>query len=332
MRLVLTLAALAISAVGEAASLFDENSLVDIALEGPLSTVMRDVEERRERAFLLHIDGVALDVEVRVRGNSRLVHCRFPPLRLDFPAEQPAQTVFSGQDKLKLVTHCRDNAHFEQNVLEEYAAYRIMNLLSEMSFRVRPLRIRYVDTESPGADTGAHFGFVVESDEELAGRHAGEILDVPHVTRSMLDETQSALVYVFQYLIGNTDWSHVRFPGDDHCCHNGRLVSAGGRTYYVPYDFDLSGLVDARYAKPQPELRLRSVRVRRYRGYCTDRRYLENALRRVISERDRILVLFQGLPGLEDKSRKSGSDYLQRFFERAADEEKLLREFERRCL
>lgn len=326
------LVALAVPEPCDAASVFDDQSVLDVTLEGPLSSVIKDTEERSERAFTLRLNGEATDVAVRMRGKSRAVHCRFPPLRLDFAREDTQGAMMAGQNKLKLVTHCKRSADYEQNVLEEYAAYRILNVLTEISFRIRLLRVRYVDTDRPGNDPVTRYGFLVESDDELARRIGGEPLAARNVTRTMIDKNHAALVYVFQYLIGNTDWSLVRFFDDEFCCHNGKLFSVGERNFYIPYDFDMSGLVAARYAKPKPELRLRSVRVRRYRGYCTDSATLAEALHAVVGQRDNISAVISELPGLSEKSRKKQYRYVQDFFAAAEKEGKLLKEFERRCL
>jgi len=327
------LIALAIAGPSAAASLFDETSILEVTLEGPLSSVSQDSRDRGERPFTIRGDGYATDVDVRMRGKSRAEHCRFPPLRLDFAAKTLRDGPFAGQNKLKLVTHCRGKPEYEQNVLEEYAAYLILNVLTDMSFRVRLLRITYVDTDTPGEGPLTRFGFVIEPDEALARRMGGDALKVRDVTRTMLEPQNAALIYIFQYLIGNTDWSLVRFFHGEFCCHNGKLFHVDGRIYYVPYDFDMSGLVNARYAKPQPELRLRSVRVRRYRGYCTDSATLRAALRAVLRQRAAILEVFEGLPGLTDKNRRRQSRYIEGFFDTAeTKEDKLLREFERRCL
>lgn len=315
-----------------ASPLFEDDGVIDITLSGPLSEVIDDTDERREREFLLNVDGAALGVSVRIRGNSRVVHCSFPPLRLNFSSSDTADTLFSGQEKLKLVTHCRSHKDFESNVLEEYAAYRLFNLLTDVSYRTRLVRIRYTDTADPGLEPLVRFGFLIESDTALAARLGGEILEVPHVTRNMLDAEHSALGYVFQYLIANTDWSQVRFIEDDTCCHNGRLIRINERNYYIPYDFDMSGFVNARYAKPQPDLRLRSVKVRRYRGYCTTEPALRNALRTVVARREDILRVVEELPGSSAKDTGSRASFLQGFFKAASNEEKLLQKFERRCL
>ncbi|MGB5257621.1 MAG: hypothetical protein WBN07_04460 [Woeseiaceae bacterium] len=326
------LAILAGPAAIQAAPLFEDDAPIDITLAGPLSATIEDTTGRREQAFSLTVDGEAFDVAVRVRGKSRVEYCRFPPLRLNFARKDVADSVLAGQDKLKLVTHCKGSAEYEQNLLEEYAAYRILNVLTDISFRPRLLRVRYVDTDDAAADPITRYAFFVESDQGFAARVGGDPLLVRDVARSLLDSNHAALVYVFHYLIGNTDWSLVRYYHDEFCCHNGKLFTVGGNSYYVPYDFDMSGLVGARYAKPQPELRLRSVRTRRYRGYCTDDQTRRTAIRAVVERREAILKVISELPGLTDKNRQRQYRYIEDFFKAAENEDKLVKEFARRCL
>lgn len=320
------------SAAGLASPLFENDQVLEITLAGPLSTVIKDSEDRNEYRFALTVAGSAIDVDVRVRGISRLRVCKFPPLRLDFSGSDTADTVFSGQKKLKLVTHCKGSADYEQNVLEEYAAYRIFNVLSDVSFRTRLARIRYIDTDDPGSTELVRQAFFIESDRALAKRNGGSIIDTRRVIKNYLDETQTALAYIFQYLIGNTDWSLVRAFDDDTCCHNGLLVAIRERHFYVPYDFDLSGLVNARYAKPDPSLRMRRVTRRRYRGYCMPGEAIREALRTVLSRHDDVMRVIEELPRLSEKDIQSRARYLEGFFEAAVNEDKLLREFESRCL
>jgi hypothetical protein len=317
---------------GHASPLFEDDGILEVTLEGPVSITINDTEHRDEHPFSLTVDGSRLDVAVRVRGISRAQVCGFPPLRLDFSASDTSATIFSGQRRLKLVTHCKKTASYEQNVLEEYAAYRIFNVLSDVSFRVRLLRIRYIDTTKPDKDALLRYGFLIESKEALAERNEGTLVEPRRVTKNYLDETQIGLAYVFQYLIGNTDWGLIRAIDADICCHNGVIVGIEGRHFYVPYDFDRAGLINARYAKPDPTLRIRRVTQRRYRGYCMADDALRDALRAVVGDQETILGIMTALGAMTGLDLEESSEYVRSFFEAAADEEKLLREFEKRCL
>ena len=97
---------------------------------------------------------VVLDVGIRARGRFRRNRdvCSFTPLRLNFKKETTRKTLFTRTDKIKLVTHCRDKSErYSQGVLREYLAYRILNTMTDKSFRVRLLQVRYVDSESKEA-------------------------------------------------------------------------------------------------------------------------------------------------------------------------------------
>ena len=320
-------------APASASPLFERDEVIDVELVGPIHSVIKSAESRTEFPFVLRSDGEALDIEVRVRGKSRVEICGFPPLRLNFERGRPERGLFAGQDKLKLVTHCRDGDRAETNAIEEYLAYRIFGLLSEVGYRVRLLRITYSDTEGrTGTGLQGRFGFVIEPPDRLAERVGGVVLEIGGVALGRLDPDQAALVYVFQYMIGNTDWSLVSAEHEGVCCHNGDLLDIGGAIYYVPYDFDLAGIVNARYAKPLPEMRLRSVRQRRYRGFCTERETLRTAIRQVNARRNDIHEVIRSTPGLSARDADNISDYLDAYFERAQDEDKLLRSFERACI
>ena len=320
------------SGAGRAASLFEDDGILDSTLEGPVSRAINDTKSRRDHPFSLTVEGATVKVDLRVRGVSRVRSCQFPPLRLDLSSGDTSDTVFSGQRRLKLVTHCKKSADYEQNLLEEYAAYRIFSVLSDVSFRVRLLRILWIDSNKPNADALQRYAFVIESKKALAERHDGSVLKVRRVTKNYLDKTQAGLAFVFQYLIGNTDWNLVRAIGSELCCHNGILIDIGGRHFYVPYDFDRAGIVNARYAKPDPSLRIRKVTVRLYRGYCMPGSGIRDALRAVTAHREEIYQVVSALETSTGRKLDHVSAYLGSFFEAASDEAGLLREFDRRCL
>lgn len=315
------------------APLFDDDTVLEVELVGQLDALISNKNKRAELPFVLTANGMQHSVKVRVRGKSRLRVCQFPPLRINFATANTDGTVFSGQDKLKLVTHCKSSDAAEKNTLEEFAAYRIFNLISDLSYRVRLLRIAYTNTDEPGrGKLLQRYGFLIESERQLAARTGGKPVHVAGLPRRSLDENQAAAVFVFQYLIGNTDWSLVTGDDETACCHNGDLFKLGSRTHYVPYDFDLAGLVNARYAYPHPSLRIRKVTQRLYRGLCLSPEILRNALSTVNARRSEILELFRGIPGLSPEDIEAKVEYLEQFFVKAEDEEGLLRSFGRQCL
>jgi hypothetical protein len=273
---------------------------------------------------------------VTTGGKSRRDVCDFLPLRLDFNSDgvaepQGSPSVFSGHDFLYLATHCRYTSRSQADLIEEYLAYRILNLITDFSYRVRLMRVRYVDTEQAEMAM-THYAFTIESQHALAQRLGGEVLEIEQLPKRRLNEQHAALIYIFQYLIGNTDWSLVAGTGDDSCCHNGQLIGRGSDIFYVPYDFDLSGLVNPRYARPDSSLPIRRVTIRLYRGYCGPEDALRQALDHVLAQREAILDMYSNAPVLTDKQRERGIRFLKRFSDKAKDPERLLEVFERSCL
>lgn len=329
----MVLVSLAVASHANASPLFENDTVLSINLAGPISSLKDNKENRTELPFTIRANDIEHQVKVRVRGKSRIRLCDFPPLRINFSGEETTQTVFAGQDKLKLVTHCKHKASAQSDILEEYAAYKIFNLISDVSYKVRLVRITYRDTDEKGDEEDlTRYGFFVESATELAGRVGGERIHIAGVTLGSLDAPQAASVFVFQYLIGNTDWSLVAAEGDDSCCHNGHLFEIQSRRFIVPYDFDLSGLVNAKYARPDPGLRISKVTQRLYRGYCIQPGALADAIETIADKKRDILAVASQVTGLPEKNIEKTEKYLDKFFVKANDAGKLERSFERKCL
>ena len=314
------------------ASIFEDQSPLEIELTGPLWSLIDKKEERKEWPFSLLIGQTELDLEVRARGNSRMRVCDFPPLRFNFKKADTIGTPFGGQNKLKLVTRCKKGDRYEKDVLEEYAAYRIFSLLSDVSYRVRLVHLTYTDTDGRlDKAFRESYGYLIEPLGQLASRVNGTLPEIPAVSLKRLDEEQAVLVYIFEYLIANTDWSFVTADSDEYCCHNIELVKIDPKIFPVPYDFDLAGLVNAPYAKPDPSLTIDKVSKRLYRGFCADKEILRGALKDISSKEAEVLDIIAGLPVLTEKEKKKRIDYLGKFFKKAADEDKIIAMFEKRC-
>jgi hypothetical protein len=245
----------------------------------PLEMTLRtDIDFLRdERSDSIEVDGTVTyvdengtettrPVQVRTRGNFRRdrSNCNFPPLRLNFPRGDMDGTAFEGQNHLKLVTPCRDNSNdYQRYVFDEYLAYRVLNVLTPVSYRVRLVHVTYVDVNDDyGPKT--KYGFLIESDDQMAERNRATYLEVPQMHPMMADPEQADITAMFNYMIGNLDWSDVYF-------HNASVIrTEDGRHPTVPYDFDFSGVVNARYATVPPQLqnRVQRVRQRLFRGFC----------------------------------------------------------------
>lgn len=314
------------------APLFASDEVLALTLEADFAALDRDrAEENPERPAVLWVeeaDGerVRLDIQVRTRGNFRLRRstCQFPNLRLNIRTGQARGSVFEGQDRLKLVGHCRDRNDFEQNTLEEFLVYRAYNLLTEESYRVRLARITYVDVNGR-RDPLTRYAFLIESDESVAERLGGAVMDIQVAQPVLLDAEASVRAALFHYMIGNTDWSMAYL-------HNTIVVSTReGRYVPVPYDFDWSGLIEAPYASPDPSLGLRSVRDRLYRGFCRPEVDLQDLFALFNEKRDAIGELFRSQEGLDGGGANRAIRYLDGFYDIINSERRARSEIERAC-
>ncbi len=303
-----------------------ENALLFQSSEPLKITLRTDIEWLRDErndsvevagtATFIDLDGseVVKPVDVRTRGLFRMNrrNCNFPPLRLEFPRSQMEGTVFEGQNRLKLVTPCNDGRdNYQTYVYDEYLAYRILNVLSPYSYRVRLVEITYEDIEDD-YDTRTKIGFLLEDDERMAERNRATYMEVSGLMPMMADGPQSVIVSVFNYMIGNLDWSPVYF-------HNVRLIrTEDGRFITVPYDFDFAGVVDARYAIPPPELternNIRSVRQRLYRGFCRPELQHQPVADLFNSKRRELQDLYQSFQLHQEDDIEDALDYFEDFW------------------
>jgi hypothetical protein len=109
-------------------------------------------------------------------------------------------------------------------------------------------------------------------------------------------------------MIGNTDWSVVRERNIV------LLADAQGRQYPVPYDLDMSGLVDAEYGGVSPRLDFRNPRQRYYLGFCHPEPDFPSLFSDFQREKENMLELVSDIPGLSRDSRKVSRRYLKAFF------------------
>lgn len=315
--------------------LFASNDMLRLTIRGPISQLTRSAEKRTPRDAVLTVPGATQEshpIQLTPRGITRLKHetCQFPPLRVRFQSPPGPGTVFAGQRQLKLVTHCRASASFQQHVLLEYAVYRLYNQLTPASHRVRLATIDYVDESNRPITT--RYGFFLEDIDDVAARNGMQSPAMPdRISSAQLNSADSARVALFEYMIGNLDWSIRAGPQGAGCCHNSRLLTnpAGGGFVPVPYDFDYSGLVNTPYAV-SPDGR-ESVLKRRYMGYC---RHNADAFAFATSLRSRRTALLSALNDvpMEESTRRRAAAYLDGFFNDIGDDAKVTAKIIKACL
>lgn len=336
---------LALAMTGQAAAessvdpLFASDDLLQVEIEAPFDMLVAkrpDVEEvpGKFRYRASNGEAVELDVNLRTRGRLRRQKetCTFPPLRLNFKKKQVDETLFDKQDKLKLVSHCRNNSSaYEQAVVAEYLVYRMLNLLTDRSFRARLLRVKYVFTDKNR--NIENYAVLIEHKDRLEKRLDSKTTKTEKVKVADLQPADLNLASIFQYFIGNTDFSPVASAPDEDCCHNQVLLERkGDLSLTVPYDFDQSGMVDAPHAAPNPRFKIRSPRQRVYRGRCVNNEYLPATLDLFRERRTAIEALIRGRQELEKKKSKSMLDFVEEFYETIDNPKRMSKSIVEKCL
>ncbi len=267
-----------------------------------------------------------IPVEVRARGIWRRKNCDIPPIRLHFNKEAVKHTEFAKQKNVKLTLHCRDNDTYEQYILMEYQLYRVYNVLTPMSHFARLARVTYVDSAS-GKPIATRYAFLLEDVDDVAARNHMIVAKQKGANPGDLDPANDALVGLFEYLIGNTDFSIAAL-------HNYELFQRDTAYFGVAHDFDWAGAVNTRYAIPDSRLAIRTVRQRIYRGYCVPQSYFEQAIATFDAKKDAIYALYQDQLGslLTPDNRKSTLEYFDDFYRTIDDRHRAKREIMDACL
>lgn len=307
--------------------LFQGEEILQISLVGNIKELMKD---RREDAsyhpmkIFYKEDSITTifeDVKVKVRGNFRRLreNCKKPPLTLNFDKDSVSEaSIFHGQNKLKLVVPCVDEKH----AIREYLVYKMYNIITEYSFRVRLIKLIYVDTHKKET-SDPQYAFLIEDEDQMAARNESIIYKINRLHPKNLYKDEFHKMAVFAYMIGNTDWS-VQYR------HNIKLIykKEFNEVISVPYDFDLSGIVGSPYAKPAEALRLRSVKHRRYRGYCLENiKELDPVFDHFKSKKRELYQLYQDCTLLEEDYVKSTLKYLDKFYQTLEEEKKYKKDF-----
>ncbi len=323
------------AAAGPAAEmpgLYDSHEMLQLTISAPLMTLLEGAgEDNGVSATVAFEDGRSVAIKLKTYGKSRRRECDLPPLKLDIELDSALGTPFEGAGPLRIVTHCR-SPELEGHVLLEYLLYRAYTHLAEPALRVRLANFRYQETDGSSRDIEA-LGYFIEDIGVAAERSGSSWLDIQRLRLADLDATHTALVGLFQYMAGNTDWSALSGPPGERCCHNAAVVSNGqpGPHVLLPYDFDQSGLINTPYAVPAKTLGLRDVTQRKYRGFCAHNNELIAAITTFNTQHAELESLFAD-PSLPHAAMRANAwKYITRFYREINDPKKLSNRIVGRC-
>ena len=310
--------------------LFESDETLDITLKGNIHQLLNDRNDVPVYyPFILTYNGedsneISIPIQIKTRGHFRREqgNCTYPPLLLDFPkASRQTSSFFPEQSKLKLVMPCRGKKY----IIHEWLVYKLYNLITPKSFRARLVKVKLEDTRNKKMPS-SFYGIILEGEHHMASRNNNVILK--RKIRPQQTMTDPFLkMAVFEYLIGNTDWS-VEFQ------QNIKLIAPDSLSMpvAVPYDFDQAGIVDAPYAKPAEELKMNSVRERRYRGYCVkDMKFFDSTIVVFNRYKSDIYKTYSDCPLLDEKYKKETIKFLDEFYSTINNPKALKKEFDYPC-
>lgn len=301
----------------EETSIFNQLSyqeLVKAEIETDLDSLMNSKKTETEvPATLTFEDGGKMEqkwaITLQVRGKFRRRTCQFPPLRLNFSKKDLNAKGMKTHNNLKLVVHCLDSEAGDEYVLREYLAYKLYQRLSPESYRVQLLRVKYKDSKKK--KTFTHFAILMEDEDELAERLGGKVCeDCYNLPKEKFRSENVNMQDLFQYLIGNTDWSAPM-------ARNLKLMetSKDGKFIMIPYDFDFSGFVSAPYASVDAvTMGVKTVKERVFLGFAQSPEEMETTVKHYKYKEKELNDVIKKFKWISLESKEHLLEYLNSFY------------------
>ena len=296
--------------------LFEGDTPIDITLISDFTSFVKPNNDDKymPAKLIVHLpnnDSIVKNIRIKTRGKQRKEMCNFPPIKLNFKTDPIKNPDYEGINKMKMVTFCKESKIFNDYILKEYLIYRIYNLITDYSFKVRLLKIDYEDTGKKGMNT-SKFGFVIEPLKALAKRLNAVEVESKAIPYSQLDPLSADRVALFNYMIGNTDWYYKS-------SHNIKFIKVLDLNvtgaYVIPYDFDFSGFVNTHYAMPQEWSMSETIQERDYMGFCrpTDTNF-EILKKEFLNAEQKIYDLIENFEYLPKSEKKRLKWYMEEFY------------------
>lgn len=311
--------------------LFESNDLIEIALRFDITYYKRKKPDTTYIPAVLTYylgdkDSVNKDIKLKARGEIRRTQiCDFPPLYLNFSMKDTAGE-FIGINKLKVVPYCK--LGYEDYVLREYLIYKLYNVLTDNSLKVRLLRINFINTAKESKPI-RQYGFAIEPVKLFEKRtHTFELKSMNLTQRNIKPEMMDRFA-IFNYMIGNTDWAVPSL-------HNALVLSQPyserpDLAMIVPFDFDYAGLVNTDYAVPFETLPIKTVRERLYLAVCRNEESFKNALKEFSDKKEEFYRVINDFPYMKERSKKDMISFLNGFFDEFDKRNTIVQELLRDC-
>ncbi|MBF12111.1 MAG: hypothetical protein CMC63_07965 [Flavobacteriaceae bacterium] len=251
----------------------------------------------------------SMEVKLRARGNFRRSTCYFPPIKMKIKKDQRSGTIFDGNKSLKLVLPCKIESENNDNILQEFIAYKIYEKISPYHFKTRRVNVDFDEIRGKKTKNFKLKGFLIEDDKLVAKRHEGKVFE-RFVHPLGMEHTTSVQNALFQFLLGNTDFS-VAYQ------HNGKLLYVDKKIIPLPYDFDMTGWVNPSYATVNASLGISSVQDRVYRGFKREQKYFQEVRQQFLDHKMELINLVSSFESefSDPKEFKNMFGFMNDFFE-----------------
>lgn len=294
--------------------LFNHDDVFRIALRFDVSQYVnkKPKEEYLPAVLTYYIndkDSVNRNIRLKCRGEFRSENCSFPPIRLNFKNAGLLKDDMKQLEKVKMVTHCQSG--HEPILFKEYLIYKLYNALTDYSFKVRLIEVHYINTKRKNK-VYKSYAFLIEPIEWLAKRTNCTVVKVNSITQDDIIPEMMDRMSIFNYLVGNCDWS---VPNQHNCkALLSNQMSFSGKAIAIPYDFDYSGLVNAPYAIPGEQLGIQSVRERVFLGICHSREEYTTMVHELVEKKETFYQIINEFPFLSTREKNMMIDYLDEFY------------------
>ncbi|MGB5554922.1 MAG: hypothetical protein WBM83_09720, partial [Flavobacteriaceae bacterium] len=233
-------------------------------------------------------------------------------------------SLFEGTKSLKMVLPCLVQTGNNDNVIKEYIAYKLFEIISPYHFKTKLLDVSFEEEHGKKIKNHLIKGFLIEDDEAVAERFGGNVYkNTSHpLNHKPIESVRNT---IFQYLIGNTDFSQAYL-------HNVKIIFADDGLIPLPYDFDMSGLVNTSYAVVSviqgEQLDMTSVTQRKYRGFVRDVKVFNLVRQEILDKKIEILAMLDTYKSqFENPKEFSGAkEYVLSFFTILEDKTKFKKE------
>jgi len=327
--------------------LFENQEILSLKLQYANKQVKKETDKKNgiktDLIYRYNATWDTIPISLRARGNFRRASCYFPPLKMYLEKDVAAKTMFEGHKQLKVVLPCLLQNRSNDDILKEYLAYKIYELISPIHFKTRLVTLKYLDTRGEKSEIHPLAAFLpedlstelydeneeafafkkpkeyqlkailIEDEKIVAKRHGAKVMK-RFVHPLNQEETASVTNAFFQFMIGNTDFSTAYR-------HNQKLLFINKKIVPLPYDFDMSGLVDASYAVVSninnTQLDITEVTDRKYRGFKRELSTLQEVRRLYLDKKPEIMKLINDHSTYFEDTRQfqKAQNYIANFFE-----------------